>query len=137
MSDLPHDQYIDTVNAALTAAGLGPSDGFTETPDGEQLDAVLNWRSDHPLVAPSELPHGMLICWSQYEGWEYAWGNEDGSNSTPRPLVREFIPSPDDIVTAVGTLLHGADDLPIDGTPWEGKDELSEALAAWEEEVDD
>jgi hypothetical protein len=128
---LPHDHYIDAVLDALSAAELGPDRYFTETSDGERLDAVLSWSRNNLHVNTAEWPHGVLICWSQLDFWEYAGIRADGYNDSPRELIREEIPSPDSVVEAVRVLLRTAARLPAPGTPWVLKADLACALDQW------
>ncbi|MBP2330635.1 hypothetical protein JOF56_011020 [Kibdelosporangium banguiense] len=132
---LPHDEYFDAVDTALTASGLGASDGFTENSDGVRLDAVMSWKPhDQPSLNTSEWPYGVIACWSQVDGWQYAALRSNGFNEQPAELVREFIPSPECLVIAVRMLLHSPESLPIDGRAWDGKARLERDLAAWDDE---
>lgn len=135
VTDLPHDSYIEAVLSALSAGGLAPDQYEIETPDGERLDAVLNWNPSDLYPNPSEWPHGVLVCWSQFEGWEYAANRADGSNDHPKPLLTEFLAAPEAIVEAVRMLLRHPDGLPLPGTEWTGKPNLQKALDAWNAEI--
>lgn len=134
MTTLPHDNYIDAVLAALTAADLAPDDAFTQAADGEQLEAVMTWDGANPRFDSEQWPHGVLVCWSQNDSWEYAARNADQSNQTPRELVHEWTPAPESVVDAVRVLLSGPDGLPIDGHAWDLKAELVTALRVWDED---
>jgi hypothetical protein len=129
-SALPHDPYVAAVDVALCAAGLGSDDGWTESPDGERLDAVLIWNHGPGRDA---WPGGVLISWSQFDGWQYAGRRPDGGNEQPQALVHDFFAAPEVIVEAVRALLSGGDGLPLSGVPWSGKTELQSALSEWDE----
>jgi hypothetical protein len=63
---LPHDDYATAVHQALTALGIEPDRTWTETPDGQQLDAVCEFRT-HPAIR-AEWPGGVFLGWDQSAG---------------------------------------------------------------------
>jgi hypothetical protein len=134
VSRLPHERYIDAVPAALADTDLTPDHAFVETPDGERLDAVMTWDRDNVNIDPDQWPNGVLVCWSQVQGWEYAASNANGSNEIPSELVHEWIPAPDSVAEAVRVLLHGPEGLPVHGRGWVRKSELETALREWDED---
>jgi hypothetical protein len=133
MSRLPHERYIDAVFAALADSDLEPDGEFVETPDGERLDAVMTWNRDNSHLDSDQWPHGVLVSWSQFDGWEYAATNANGSNEVPSELVHEWIPAPESVVDAVRLLLRGSEGLPVHGRGWILKSELEIALREWDE----
>ncbi|PZT70173.1 hypothetical protein DN402_31640 [Streptomyces sp. SW4] len=121
MRTLPHDPYIEAVTDALTAAGLEPTEQWTD--DGEtkgvycHLNAVITLdpsgttdlaREDIPVGTPWR--HGLLLLWEWHTGaeegwekgplWEFAELKSDGSCEYPTSLPVHGYASPAAIVEA-------------------------------------
>src|SRR5689334_14750258 len=128
---LPHEDYITAVTAALTSAGLTPDSTEIESPAGERLYGVLIWEGGNRSLNQSEWPHGVLVSWTQLDGWEYVRPQAGSSNGWPMRLLREFHASPNSVVAAVRMLLRGPDGLPIGGTLWDGSLQLTRDVNAW------
>ncbi|MEU8717515.1 hypothetical protein [Streptomyces sp. NPDC048663] len=120
---LPHDNYIEAVVAALTGAGLAPTD-HSWTDDGETrgtycyLNAVIPLdpsgtagEFDEDVPAGTSWPHGLLLIWEWHTGiedgepdrgpvWLFAEGNADGSNWVPTVLPVYGYASPGAVVDA-------------------------------------
>lgn len=63
VEQLPHDDYAKQVAAALADLGHELT-WWTETPDGEVLDAVFTLDEDLALW-----PDGVFLGWDQRDGW--------------------------------------------------------------------
>ncbi|GAA2690568.1 MULTISPECIES: hypothetical protein [Actinosynnema] len=131
--ELPHYDYFDAVLDALHEAGLPPHNCFAESPDGTRLEAVFTWTAWTSGLNREELPHGVLIIWTQFDGWEYAPLRGNGYNEDPAELCREFIPSPASLVEVVRQLMQAPETMPGDGRPWAKAAELERALEEWED----
>lgn len=137
MTDLPHDPYMDAVDQALTAAGIGVSDGWTT--DGDAYDdqgaaipsAVFLWDPNHPAVDAAEFPHGIAVFWNPVAGWEAARRAPFGANETPHPLVPDMWAKPEHVVTAVGEFLALVEEESELYGEWEHADAGKAAVAAW------
>lgn len=139
---LPHDPYITAVIDALTAAGLEPT--FAETRDteenrfdpasGAELDALLVWDGDHPVVADAVAPDGIVLLWEHpAEQWQWAPRKQHGELE----YGPEFLPKlgrwsdPDAVVATVRALLAG-EPLPEGHAPyWHPADDVRRAVDAW------
>lgn len=137
MTDLPHDPYMDAVDQALTAAGIGASDGWSSTGDDYDRDgallpsAVFLWEAGNPALNAHELPDGLLLHWNCEAGWEYAPLNADGSNEAPlRHTFLDVWAAPELAVATVRELLAGEKPTRRDGE-WEHADASKAAVAAW------
>lgn len=127
---LPHDDYLQAVHDALAALGIEPDRSWTETPDGEQLDAVAEFRSNPAIRA--EWDGGIYLGWGQRDGWSLV--DEGTGRSTGRtlyPLDLGVYANPAAVAQRTYTILFGADSNPVDET-WDGAEALQSAVEAWE-----
>ncbi|MGY0065129.1 hypothetical protein ACWY4P_53410 (plasmid) [Streptomyces sp. LZ34] len=135
MSDLPHDDYMAAVAHALAAAGAKPREYWTETPDGEQLDAVFRgWPAG--TVNEDEWPDGVYLAWDQYRGWLLI--EEDGGRNVDdlSEDSRIFCDPRQVAADTVARLTHGMNGwtpgpICIDGDRWDTK-ATYEAVEAWQ-----
>ena len=126
LSRLPHDDYIDTVHAALAGLGIEPDRYWTETPDGRQLDAVLTFDTNPAISA--EWPGGVFLGWDQRAGWSLI---DTSTNRTLFPLGLGAYAGPQAVAVRAKTILFSAGSTPVDET-WAGAAALEEAVKAWE-----
>ncbi|MFD4264051.1 hypothetical protein ACFWR9_42215 [Streptomyces sp. NPDC058534] len=83
-TQLPHDDYIEAVTAALTAAGLRPAEHWTS--DGEtkgmycHLNAVITLDpsgtydvDDEDVPTGTAWRHGLILSWEWHTGAEEGW----------------------------------------------------------------
>lgn len=108
---LPHDPYATAVIEALAAVGLGPDDAWTQAAaDPAQLEIFLQFgdcRSINPpstsaAVSRSSWPHGLVVAWNQYDGWQYC---DVGGKGAARELISDLLPPPAAVVAALQLLL--------------------------------
>lgn len=116
----PHAPYAEAVMEALGDLH-DPADSFYEyaSDNGEVMLMEIVITLDPDKARAAGWSRGLLICWDQTTGWEWAYlVGDHGGNSTPEPLiVGSLVTDPADIVRAVQTLLTGAsDELPIVGS---------------------
>lgn len=131
---LPHEDYMAAVADALTAQGIEPTTWWTETPDGQQLDAYFQLPTDSG--APAEhWPHGVGLGWDQYTGWTLI---ERGGGQNVYPLSSEagIYGQPLQVATdAWNRLFHGIDGWmagPICMTQRYDTERIIQAVKAWE-----
>lgn len=125
---LPHDGYMESVAEALEARGVKPSSYWTETPDGERLDGVLNF-DNHPGI-DREWPEGICLTWDQQRGWNFIVGRE---NRWLDPLPVGTYAHPQAVASASFHRLRGAKAPEADDS-WDGAAALLSAVEAWEAE---
>lgn len=65
-NNLPHDEYMTAVAAALAAYGVEPTQWWTSDESGS-LDAVFQWEEG--TAHPEHWPHGVHLTWDQESGW--------------------------------------------------------------------
>lgn len=135
--DLPHDPYMDAVDQALTAAGIGASDGWSSAGDDYDRDGALLlsalwlWETGNPALNADELPHGLLVHWNSEAGWEYASFLVDGRNEASlRQTFLDVWAAPELAVETVRELLAGKKPTRRDGE-WEHADAGKAAVNAW------
>lgn len=143
---LPHDLYITNVTSALAAAGLEPTESWTD--DGEldryrdddlsgaatMLNAVLNWDDDHPALNTGKYRHGITLMWDHPAGqWQWAPRKENGHlRHDP-----EFLPAlprwvdPAVVVIVARELLAGRPAPTSVGPLWTGAEVAQHAVDAW------
>lgn len=126
---LPHDPYITAVCDALTAAGLEPTEDWTD--DGETrgtycyLNAVITLDPDHThdldhddIPADAQWPHGLILIWEWHTGaedgepgrgpqWLFAELKRDGFNEYPTSLPVSGYASPAAVVDAARKVIAG------------------------------
>lgn len=122
---LPHDPYIRAVTDALTAAGLEPTEQWTDDSDSRgtycYLNAVVTLDPSgtndldldlDEIPAGTTWPHGLLLIWEWHTGiedaepergprWQFAELKKDGRNEHPTVLPVAGYASPDAVVDAV------------------------------------
>lgn len=123
---LPHDAYLHAVHDALAALGIEPDRSWTETPDGQQLDAVAELRSNPAIRV--EWDGGVFLGWDQHAGWSLV---DEGTNRTLFPLGLGTYANPVAVAQRAYTILFGGGSNPVDET-WDGADALRDAVEAWE-----
>ncbi|MFC5905474.1 hypothetical protein, partial [Streptomyces zhihengii] len=115
---------------------IEPGACWTETPDGEQLDAVFrDWPAG--IVAEEHWPHGVYLGWDQRNGWLLI---EDGGSRNTWPLSENSgtYSRPRQIAADThARLTHGMDGYtpgPIcaTGPLWDDRIAAA-AVAAWEQ----
>ncbi|MFE3738494.1 hypothetical protein [Streptomyces sp. NPDC059134] len=76
---------------------------------------------DRALARAAGWTQGLIICWHQQSGWEWADVLEEGVSAIPRRLLTGVVvASPADVTSAVKVLLAGPEghrQLPRGGTP--------------------
>ncbi|MEU6229970.1 hypothetical protein [Streptomyces sp. NPDC047042] len=146
MPTLPHDLYLSQVTDALAAAGLEPTESWTD--DGEldryrdddlsgaacMLNAVLNWDDDHPALDASKYRHGITLMWDHpAEQWQWAPRKENG-HLQHDPTFLTSLPrwvDPAVVVIVVRDLLAGRP-APTSVSPlWTGAEAAQHAVDAW------
>ena len=125
---LPHDGYLQAVHDALGALGIEPDRSWAESPDGEQLDAVAELRSNPAIRA--EWDGGVYLGWDQHSGWSLV---DEGTNRTLHPLGLGVYANPAAVARRAYTILFGAGSTPVDEA-WDGAQALQAAVEAWERE---
>lgn len=128
MRELPHDPYMAKVDDALEALGISVKDAWTETPDGEQLDAVFKFND--PRI-DAEWPDGIYLAWDQRRGW--ALITECDSRSVYDFDLGEYA-HPHAVALIAKEMLLGEEILPSVDAPWDGGQEVMSAVKAWEAE---
>lgn len=127
--DLPHDAYMEAVDAAFKAVGVEPKTYWTETPDGEQLDAVFQFHSLH--IDAAEWPDGAYLGWDQNHGWLLI---EPGGGRNVFDTELSIYANPTAVAAVVRALLVGKEEAEVHET-WDGQDELIAAVHRWEDEA--
>jgi hypothetical protein len=143
---LPHDDYINAVCDALTAAGLEPADSWTSDAETRgiycYLNAVLTLDPDTSGLNAERWPNGLILTWEWHTGiedgepergavWEWAELRDNhGGNEEPQPLTAESYASPEYVVESVRALIeHRNQSSPA--ARWDRADELHAAVEAW------
>ena len=124
-TSLPHDGYLHAVHDALAALGIEPDRSWTETPDGQQLDAVAELRTNPAIRA--EWDGGVFLGWDQRAGWSLV---DEGTNRTLYPLGLDVYANPKAVAQRAYTILFGAGSNPVDEV-WGGAEALQAAVEAW------
>ena len=140
---LPHDPYITAVTEALTAAGLEPTDAFTDDSDTSgshcYLRAVITLDPD-----AARWPNGLILIWEWHTGAEAADGEPErgpswewarlvdghGQCGERQALTARGYASPAYVVESVRALAERrGQSVPADS--WERHAELDTACEAW------
>ncbi|MFI9340004.1 hypothetical protein ACIG0D_01810 [Streptomyces sp. NPDC052773] len=143
---LPHDPYITAVVDALTAAGLEPTQHWTEDTELDRyrdddlsglatmLTAVLEWDGDHPALNRTEHEHGIALLW-EHPAEQWLWAPQKANGHLEREP--EFLPTlgryadPAAVVAVVRALLAG-EPIPDGHAPyWHEADAVKRAVDAW------
>ncbi|MFD5752256.1 DUF6292 family protein [Streptomyces sp. NPDC127033] len=111
-----HGPYARAVVEALGVLA-DRADSWAEiTPD---LEIVITL--DRARARGAGWKQGLLVCWHQRSGWEWADMLEEGVSSIPRRLLTGVVVAdPTDVTTAVEMLRSGREgyrQLPREGTP--------------------
>jgi hypothetical protein len=120
MSTHPHGPYAVAVMDALGDLH-DPAESWTayDSDDGEVMLMEIIISLDLDKARAAGWSRGLLICWDQTRGWEWAYmTHERGRNSQPEPLVvGPLVTDPAGIVRAVRVLLTegGDEQLPVEG----------------------
>lgn len=122
---LPHDAYIDAVAHHLTNLGHEPSQWWTTTPDGEQLDGVVFFRRSTPN--PDLWTGNVWLGWDQRAGWALC----DNETRTLFPLDLDTYAAPEVVAVRAADRLTGRPDT-VAGKDWDGAEALAEAVRKWE-----
>lgn len=122
---LPHDDYTAAVVEALAALGCEPANWWTETPDGQQLDAVIDF---HARISPDAWPDGVFLGWDQREGWSLTG---TGENRNLYPLGLDTYANPAAVARRTLDRLLDEPDKAVD-EQWDGAVALQDAVEAWE-----
>lgn len=125
-ANLPHDDYAASVVEALTAIGVTPDQWWTETPNGQQLDAVFTFGTNADIR--QEWPDGVFLGWDQRQGWSLV---DESTNRALFPLGLGTYAAPAAVATRTKTILFSAGSTPVDEA-WDGAAALEEAVKAWE-----
>lgn len=123
--NLPHEDYAAAVVEALTELGYEPANWWTETPDGQQLDAVIDF---HARISPDAWPDGAFLGWDQREGWSLV---STGENRNLYPLDLDVYANPSAVAERTRTFLVGDPVTPVHER-WDGAVALQDAVEQWE-----
>ncbi|GHD70479.1 hypothetical protein GCM10010317_077850 [Streptomyces mirabilis] len=145
---LPHDDYINAVCDALTAAGLEPADARTSDAETRgiycYLNAVLTLDPDTSGLDAERWPDGLILSWEWHTGIEAADGEPErgpswewaplvdshGQNGELNALTAVGYASPAYVAESVRALIeHRNQAMPVE--KWERADELHAACEAW------
>ncbi|MEU3255932.1 hypothetical protein [Streptomyces sp. NPDC006997] len=143
---LPHDPYITAVTDALTAAGLDPTEHWTDSGELDRyrdddlaglatmLTAVLVWEDDHPALTTEAHRHGIALLWEHpVDGWLWAPHKRNGHlDHAPKFLPGlDRYADPAAVVDSVRALLTGHP-VPTQQAPaWHQADTTQAAVDAW------
>jgi hypothetical protein len=117
--ELPHNPYIDAVEAALTEAKMEPeqADAFVEDSyDVPYLRGVITLTPETSSI-PDRFRHGLILVWDWHTGrdedydrgpvWQWARLVDDhGQSQLPEPLPVPGWVAPPMLAAAVATLAH-------------------------------
>ena len=121
---MPHDDYIDDVAHHLTRLGHEPTQWWTTSPDGEQLDGVIEFRD----TANPDLWTGRVwLGWDQRDGWALC----DNETRNLFPLDLDTYAAPEAVAARAADRLMGRSDSAVD-EGWDGAEVLAEAVREWE-----
>lgn len=121
----PHDNYIEDVAHHLTSLGHEPSQQWTTSPDGEQLDGVIEFCG----TANPDLWTGRVwLGWDQRDGWALC-----DDSRTLFPLDLDTYAAPEAVAVRVADRLTGRPDSAVD-EDWDGAEALAEAIDVWEKD---
>lgn len=120
----PHDN-IEDVAHRLTSLGHEPEQWWTTTPDGEQLDGVIEFRG---TASPDLWPDRVWLGWDQHAGWALC-----DDNRTLFPLDLDTYAAPETVAVRAADRLTGRPDSDVN-EGWDGAEVLAEAVREWEKE---
>lgn len=124
---MPHDTYIDAVAHHLTGVGHEPAQWWTTTPDGEQLDGVIEFRG---TPNPGLWTGRVWLGWGQRAGWALC-----DDTRTLFPLDLDTYAAPEAVAVRAVDRLTGRPDSAVD-EGWDGAEALAEAVQEWEKNSD-
>lgn len=125
VAPMPHDDYIEDVAHHLASLGHEPEQWWTTTPDGKQLDGVIELRG----TANSDLWTGRVwLGWDQRNGWALC-----DDPRTLFPLDLDTYAAPEAVAVRAAERLTGRPDSAVD-EDWDGAAALAEAVREWEKE---
>ncbi|ACU71835.1 hypothetical protein Caci_2926 [Catenulispora acidiphila DSM 44928] len=122
---MPHDGYINEVAYQLTQLGHEPTQQWTTSPDGEQLDGVIVFDDADPALWPDHV----WLGWDQHNGWALC----DNGTRALFPLDLDVYAAPGAVAVRAADRLTGRQDTDVD-EDWDGAAALAEAVRAWEKE---
>ena len=122
---LPHEDYTAAVVEALTELGCEPANWWAETPDGQQLDAVIDF---HARISPEFWPDGVFLGWDQREGWSLTG---TGESRNLYSLDLDAYANPAAVADRARAWLLGLPVTPVDEA-WDGAVALQDAVERWE-----
>lgn len=123
----PHDNYIEDVANHLTSLGHEPMQQWTTSPDGEQLDGVIEFRG----TANPDLWTGRVwLGWDQRDGWSLC-----DDDRTLFPLDLDTYAAPEAVAARAVDRLTGRPDSAVD-EGWDGAEALSGEVRKWEKSDD-
>lgn len=126
VAPMPHDNYIEDVAHRLASLGHEPEQWWTTTPDGEQLDGVIELRG----TANSDLWTGRVwLGWDQHAGWALC----DTETRNLFPLDLDTYAAPEAVAARAADRLAGRPDSAVD-EGWDGAEALAEEVRKWEKE---
>lgn len=119
----PHDNYVEDVAHHLASLGHEPTQQWTTSPDGEQLDGVIEFRG----TANPDLWTGCTwLGWDQRDGWSLC-----DDERTLFPLDLDTYAAPEAVAARTVGRLTGQPDSAV-GEDWDGAEVLTEAVREWE-----
>lgn len=123
VAPMPHDDYIAAVAHHLTRLGHEPTQWWTTTPDGEQLDGII-YVSD--TANPNLWGSRVWLGWDQRDGWSLC-----DDTRTLFPLDLDTYAAPEAVAARAIDRLTGRPDSTV-GEDWDGAETLAEAVREWE-----
>lgn len=130
---MPHDAYIDAVAHHLTGLGHEPTQWWTTTPDGEQLDGVIFLDTADPDLWTGKV----WLGWDQRAGWALCEWDQDSWRTTRTlfPLDLDTYAAPEAVAARAADRLTGRPDSDAN-EDWDGAEALAEEVRTWEENGD-
>ena len=120
VAPMPHDNYIEAVAHHLTSLGHEPTQQWTTTPDGEQLDGVIEFDG----TANPDLWTGRVwLGWDQRAGWALC----DNETRPLFPLDLDTYAAPEAVAVRAADRLMGRPDSAVD-VNWDGAEALAEEV---------
>lgn len=119
---MPHDAYIEDVAHHLTSLGHEPTQWWTTSPDGEQLDGVIFFDTANPDLWTGKV----WLGWDQRDGWSLC-----DDTRTLFPLDLDTYAAPNAVAARAADRLAGRPDSAVD-EDWDGAEALAEEVREWE-----